>query len=103
MSATAVQKVQTIIDEHAVALFSKYYCPHCRASKQALTEAGAKFYVIELDQVDDGADLQAALQSINGQKTVPNIYIGQKHIGGNSDLQAKKSELPVLLKAAGAV
>ncbi|KAG0127770.1 thioredoxin-like protein [Tuber indicum] len=103
MSATAVQKVQTIIDENAVAVFSKSYCPYCRATREALTEAGAKFYEIQLDQVDDGADLQAALQKINGQRTVPNIYIGQKHIGGNSDLQARKSELPTLLKTAGAV
>jgi glutaredoxin 3 len=34
---------------------------------------------------------------------VPNIFIAQKHIGGNSDLQAKKGELPNLLKDAGAV
>jgi len=33
---------------------------------------------------------------------VPNIFIDKKHIGGNSDLQAKKSQLPGLLKAAGA-
>ncbi len=86
---------------------------------------GAKYYVIEMDQVgrsnprgqpiytkqvltlffnaDDGAEIQSALQDISGQRTVPNIYIAQKHIGGNSDLQAKKGELPTLLKEAGAV
>ncbi len=53
--------------------------------------------------IDDGADIQAALKEINGQSTVPNIYISQQHIGGNSDLQAKKSELPTLLKTAGAI
>ncbi|KAL8801929.1 MAG: hypothetical protein Q9200_006765 [Gallowayella weberi] len=145
MSA-AKTKAQSIIDENAVAVFSKSYCPYCQASKKLLSEQGAKFYVIELDQVgmlfssllqslslslplsmypipslapnpqesqltspllprhtDDGADLQDALQEINGQRSVPNIYIAQKHIGGNSDLQAKKGELPSLLKEAGAV
>jgi glutaredoxin 3 len=34
---------------------------------------------------------------------VPNIYIGGEHIGGNSDLQAKKGQLNTLLKQAGAV
>jgi len=34
---------------------------------------------------------------------VPNIFINRKHIGGNSDLQARKEELPQLLKEAGAV
>ena len=53
--------------------------------------------------VDDGADIQAALKEISSQSTVPNVYIGQQHIGGNSELQARKSELPTLLKEAGAV
>ena len=47
--------------------------------------------------------MQTALQEITSQRTVPNIFVGQKHIGGNSDLQAKKGELPALLKAAGAL
>jgi len=102
MSA-AKTKAQNIIDENAVAVFSKSYCPYCRATKQLLNDLGAKFYAIELDQVDDGADIQAALKEINGQTSVPNIYIKQQHIGGNSDLQARKGDLPTLLKDAGAV
>lgn len=54
-------------------------------------------------RIDDGAAIQAALKEINGQTSVPNIYIKRQHIGGNSDLQARKSELPALLKAAGAI
>jgi glutaredoxin 3 len=34
---------------------------------------------------------------------VPNIFIAQKHIGGNSELQSKKSQLPKLLKEANAI
>lgn len=52
---------------------------------------------------DDGSDIQNALQELSNQRTVPNVYIQQKHIGGNSDLQGMKAELPALLKAAGAV
>ena len=40
---------------------------------------------------------------MTGQRSVPNIFISKKHIGGNSDLQAKKGELGELLKEAGAV
>ncbi|PMD20356.1 putative glutaredoxin Grx1 [Hyaloscypha hepaticicola] len=86
-----------------IAVFSKSYCPYCRATKSLLTELGAKFYTIELDQVDDGAAIQDALEEISGQRSVPNIYIKKQHIGGNSDLQAKKSQLPKLLKDAGAL
>jgi hypothetical protein len=50
MSATKT-KVQSIIDENPVAVFSKSYCPYCNAAKKLLSESGAKFYAIELDQV----------------------------------------------------
>ena len=51
----------------------------------------------------DGSALQDALEEITGQRSVPNIFFNQKHIGGNSDLQAKKSQLDSMLKEAGAV
>lgn len=53
--------------------------------------------------IDDGKAIQEALQEISGQRTVPNVWIAKQHIGGNSDLQARKAELPALLKAAGAL
>jgi len=101
--AAATTKAQKIIDDNAVAIFSKSYCPYCTATKRLLTELGATFHAIELDQEADGGAIQSALANMTSQSTVPNIFIGQKHIGGNSDLQAKKAELPELLKAAGAV
>ncbi|KAF2798090.1 glutaredoxin, partial [Melanomma pulvis-pyrius CBS 109.77] len=102
MSATKT-KVQSIIDENPVAVFSKSYCPYCNAAKKLLTENGAKFYSIELDQVDDGSAIQSTLGDLTGQTTVPNIFIGKQHIGGNSDLQAKKGQLKTLLKEANAI
>ncbi|CAK4031500.1 glutaredoxin domain-containing [Lecanosticta acicola] len=99
----AKTKAQGIIDDNAVAVFSKSYCPYCKATKQLLSELGAKANILELDQIDDGAAIQDALQELTGQRSVPNIFIAKKHIGGNSELQAKKSELPKLLKEAGAV
>ena len=53
--------------------------------------------------IDDGAALQDALEEITGQRSVPNIFIGQKHIGGNSDIQAKKGDLDSMLQSVGAV
>lgn len=85
---------------------------------------GATFYTLELDQVgkrnlwklalhtdnelvdtcaDDGVAIQDALKEITSQSSVPNIFINKQHIGGNSDLQAKQSQLHSLLKEAGAV
>ncbi|MDI1486920.1 MAG: Glutaredoxin [Ramalina farinacea] len=85
------------------AVFSKSWCPYCKASKTLLSEMGAKFYTLELDQVDDGSAIQSALAEMTNQTSVPNIFIGQKHIGGNSDLQAQKGDLPKMLKDAGAL
>ncbi|KAJ5677695.1 uncharacterized protein N7477_003328 [Penicillium maclennaniae] len=102
MSA-AKTKAQTLINENGVVVFSKSYCPYCTATKKLLKENGANFTTLELDQIDDGSAIQDALEEITQQRSVPNIFINQKHIGGNSDLQAKKGELPALLKAAGAV
>ncbi|KAF7587018.1 hypothetical protein BBP40_007862 [Aspergillus hancockii] len=102
MSA-AKTKAQTIINENAVVVFSKSYCPYCTASKSLLKEQGAKFIALELDKEKDGSAIQDALEEITNQRTVPNIFIKQSHIGGNSDLQAIKGKLPALLKDAGAL
>ncbi|KAL2223017.1 putative glutaredoxin Grx1 [Thermoascus aurantiacus ATCC 26904] len=103
MTSAAKAKAQQIINENGVVVFSKSYCPYCNATKKLLSDHGAKYYVMELDQVEDGAAIQDALQEITNQRSVPNIFINRKHIGGNSDLQARKEELPQLLKEAGAV
>ncbi|KKK24066.1 hypothetical protein P175DRAFT_0446932 [Aspergillus ochraceoroseus IBT 24754] len=102
MSAAKV-KAQTLISENGVVVFSKSYCPYCKASKDLLKQLGAKFEALELDQMDDGSAIQDALLELTNQRTVPNIFIGQKHIGGNSDLQGRRAELPALLKNAGAL
>ncbi|EEA27536.1 Glutaredoxin [Talaromyces marneffei ATCC 18224] len=102
MSAAKI-KAQNIIDENKVVVFSKSYCPYCKSTKSLLTSLGAQYYVLELDQVDDGAAIQDALEEITSQRSVPNIFINKQHIGGNSDLQARKNELPQLLKDVGAL
>ncbi|KAI8713520.1 hypothetical protein NCS52_01296700 [Fusarium sp. LHS14.1] len=99
------QKVQQIIDDNAVVVFSKSYCPYCRQTKKTLDDLNTVYELLELDQIPDGSDIQDALEQISGQRTVPNVYIKQKHIGGNSDVQSLKSggKLQNLLKEAGAV
>ncbi|KAK6363600.1 hypothetical protein TWF730_001024 [Orbilia blumenaviensis] len=100
----AREKAQKLIDDNAVMVFSKSYCPYCRAAKTTLRDMNATFEVYELDNESDGSAIQDALEEISNQRTVPNIFIGQKHIGGNSDLQAlKKTALPGLLQKAGAL
>ncbi|PNS16395.1 Glutaredoxin [Sphaceloma murrayae] len=100
----AKAKAQKIIESNGVAVFSKSYCPYCKATKELLSRAGAKFEVLELDQIDDGAAIQDALQEITNQRSVPNIFINKEHIGGNSDIQGLgKDTLKSKLTAAGAL
>lgn len=100
----AKTKVQKLIDDNGVMVFSKSYCPYCRNTKQLLSGYDAKFQVYELDQEQDGSLVQDALQELTGQRTVPNTFINKQHIGGNSDLSAKKGkELERLLREAGAI
>jgi glutaredoxin 3 len=76
-----------------VMVFAKSYCPYCKKTKSLLMELEEYIEVgvewIDLDDLpgSDGPMIQKELQVISGQRTVPNVFIGQEHIGGNSDLQ----------------
>ncbi|CAO1616208.1 unnamed protein product [Jaminaea pallidilutea] len=100
----AKQAAEKLISEHLVAVFSKSYCPYCRQAKQVIGSLGLpqnKVGIVEMDQESDGADVQAYLAEKTGQKTVPNVFINGKHLGGCSDvLEAEKSgELKKLVSA----
>ncbi|KAF4901995.1 Glutaredoxin [Colletotrichum fructicola] len=103
--AVTKQQVQSIIDENKVVVFSKSYCPYCRQTKSTLDELNADYKVVELDLLPDGGEIQDVLEQISGQRTVPNSYIAQKHVGGNSDIQGlrKGNKLENLLKEANAL
>ncbi|KAH7031787.1 putative GRX1-glutaredoxin [Linnemannia elongata] len=99
MAAAIKTKVDAIIAENAIVVFSKSYCPYCTKAKKLLEKLGAKAFILELDNIEDGADIQAYLQTLTGQRTVPNIFISQKHIGGCDSLLAldNSGELKTLL------
>ena len=49
---------------------------------------GIEAEILELDQIPDGYAIQKELLSLTGQRTVPNVFVRGKHIGGNDDVQA---------------
>ncbi len=79
-------------------IFAKSYCPYCKSTKETFKALAAKlgidsrlrYKVIELDELpgNDGQLIQHELYEITGQKTVPNVFIGGEHVGGNSDVQS---------------
>ena len=61
-------------------------------NKTLLQSLNQDYKVIELDQIPKGSAIQNGLQELTGQRTVPNVFINGKHIGGNSDIQALHSQ-----------
>ncbi|KAF3436997.1 hypothetical protein FNV43_RR19750 [Rhamnella rubrinervis] len=102
---TALDKAKQIVNSNPVVVFSKTYCGYCKRVKQLLSQLGASYKVIELDKESDGAEMQSELAKWTGQRTVPNVFIGGKHIGGcDSVLEKHQAGLLVpLLTDAGAI
>ncbi|KAE9359158.1 hypothetical protein PR003_g923 [Phytophthora rubi] len=88
------------IAKEKVLVFSKTHCPYCARVKGTLDVLDAKYEAVELDTRDDGAAIQSLLLDITGQRTVPNVFINGKHIGGCDAVMAlhAKSELVPLLE-----
>ena len=86
-------------DAAKVLIFSKSYCPYCADVKQVFKAANADYKVVELDQVSNGSAVQSQLAQITGQRTVPNVIIGDKHVGGCDDTLAlqRSGQLKALL------
>ncbi len=82
-----------------VRMYSTATCPFCLMAKRLLAEKGAA----DLDEirVDSAPQMRAQMREETGRWTVPQIFIGEFHIGGCNDLFAleKKGELDKLLEA----
>ena len=83
-----------------VTIYTTAYCPYCTRAKQLLKERGvADYEEIKVDQ--DPAQRQVMMER-SGRRTVPQIWIGESHVGGCDDLFAldQKGGLQPLLDAA---
>jgi glutaredoxin len=72
-----------------VIIFSKSYCPYSKRAKGVLLEKYTiepKPYVVELDEHPLGQELQALLGEKTGRRTVPNILVNGKSIGGSDEI-----------------
>ncbi|KAJ6551738.1 aryl-alcohol oxidase-like protein [Mycena capillaripes] len=82
--------VETAINENKIMIFSKSTCPYCRRAKALFAQQFPEEtpVVFELNEREDGPAIQAYLREKTGQNTVPNVFVNQKHVGGNDDTQA---------------
>ena len=80
-----------------VVIYTKSTCPFCHAAKALLRSKAAPFEEVGVD--GDRAAQAAMAAKANGRWTVPQIFIGDTHVGGCDDLHALEDagELDVLL------
>ncbi len=81
-----------------VTIYIKSWCPYCAAAKELLTRKGVSFEEIEISGRND---LRDEMVRRSGRATVPQIFIGERHIGGCDDLYAldNRGDLDPLLAA----
>jgi glutaredoxin 3 len=83
-----------------VKMYTTAVCPYCVRAKQILKAKGVDH--IEEVRVDVNPEERARMMEITGRRTVPQIFIGDTHVGGCDDLMALDSQggLVPLLQAA---
>jgi glutaredoxin 3 len=69
-----------------VEIYTTPFCPYCIAAKRLLTKKGAAFE--ETDVSGDFAERQRMMARAHGRHTVPQIFIGGKHVGGSDELHS---------------
>ena len=80
-----------------VTIYSTQVCPYCVKAKQLLSSKGVDYKDIDISQ--DPALVEEAQTRSGGRRTVPQIFIGDYHVGGCDDLFAldASGELDALL------
>jgi glutaredoxin 3 len=79
-----------------VTIYTSILCPYCHRAKALLQRKGA-----EVTEVDVGCDRgkRSEMEERTGRHTVPQIFIGERHVGGCDDLHAleRNGELDAIL------
>jgi glutaredoxin 3 len=83
-----------------ILMYSTRVCPYCTRAEQLLAKKGVSADQIEKIRVDDHPEQRAEMMRITGRRTVPQIFIGDRHIGGFDDMAALDAagELDPLLR-----
>ncbi len=85
--------------EPKVTIYTTPYCPYCHAAKALLKKKGVSFEEVD---VQDGTLRQQMMLRANGRRTVPQIFIGDTHVGGSDDIHEldRRGRLDPLLQPA---
>ena len=69
----------------AVVMYTTGWCPYCERSRKLLAAKNVSFEEIN---VESQPEKRAEMQTRSGRRTVPQIFIGDQHVGGCDDLHA---------------
>jgi glutaredoxin 3 len=80
-----------------IIMYSTAYCGYCQRARSLLERKGAPVREIKIDE--DAGERDVMLKRSGGRRTVPQIFIGERHIGGYDELAAldRAGELDPLL------
>jgi glutaredoxin 3 len=85
-----------------VVMYTTSWCPYCARARALFTAKGVAFTEIDIEAVDGARDVMRAR---SGRTSVPQIFVGDRHLGGFDDTSAldRRGELDPLLAAAAQV
>jgi len=69
----------------AIMLYVSGWCPFCQRAQGLLAKKGLAYRVVD---VDEDAKLREEMIARSGRRSVPQVFIGDKHVGGCDDLFA---------------
>jgi thioredoxin reductase (NADPH) len=73
-----------------IVMYSKSWCPYCDRAKHLLAEKGQEW--TEIDVESDPSRRDEMIERASGRRTVPQIFIGDRHVGGFEELKALEDE-----------
>ena len=68
-----------------IVMYTTNWCPYCERARKLFASKGATFQEID---VESAPEKRAEMLSRSGRRTVPQIFIGDHHVGGSDDLAA---------------
>ncbi|MFT5658375.1 MAG: cysteine synthase A, partial [Gammaproteobacteria bacterium] len=108
LDASAIKEVEAVLSQnkHQIVMFSLEWCEFCWSVRKMMTQCGIPFITIDLDSVayqenERGGKILEVLKQRNNWDTIPQLYIGDRFIGGATDFfdVCKDGELEPQLEA----
>jgi len=78
--------VTRVTDSPEIVLYSTAWCPYCLRARSLLERKELPFREVKVDR--DPAERDAMLTRTGGRRTVPQIFVGDHHVGGYDELYA---------------